>query len=277
MLAALWRSSNSRNELERFAVVRLGRLEAPLLLRDAPELVIRTDRALDVIELELEGEFGFVVVAGVVEPVLLEGGDAGEVVQDREFRAAIAGQLGRDFLDGMLEELAAGMLLVGLVEVFLEREHEPGHRLMVGDGVIEGAVEVGVLGVRERATERARLRLAADQQAVHLACELRVEVVVGRGGRELELAVAGQPGAQEVGQHRLHADVFVDHRVGAREADRDRLLERGGQIQGAERADRVVLAQQAGVGLEHGRVDDAGERGQERERVLQRPGRGGRG
>ena len=257
-------------ELERRAVVRLGLLEAPLLLRDGPELVIGARRAVAVVELEFEGEFGFVVVAGVVEPVLLEGRDAGEVVEPGELCAPIGGHLCRDLGDGVFEELAAGVLLVGLVEVFLEREHEPCHWLAVADGVIERAGQVGVFGLRERASGCARLRLAAEEQAVQLARDLEVEVVVGRGGRELELAVAGQAGAQEVGQHRLHADELADHRVGAREADRDRLLERGAQIEWAERADRVMRFEQLGVCVECRGVDDAGERGQQRERVLQR-------
>ena len=134
-------------DVEGLAVAGLGLGEPPLLLGDRAELMVDDALCLPVAGGLQQAELGL-VVASWRRP-----GDAGTRRARRgraegEFYLLVARLAGcRVGGDGVIEELAAGVVLLGLVEVFIERRDE--RRLMgwpVLQPVGQGGGQVGVFG-----------------------------------------------------------------------------------------------------------------------------------
>ena len=79
------------------------------------------------------------------------------------------------------------------------------------------------------------------EQLCSVAGELGVELVVGLAGGGLQGGLVVQAGAQEVRQHRLDLDQVAELGVRGGQADGDRLVQRGGQVDRAQGLDGLVL------------------------------------
>ena len=182
-------------DLQRFLVVRLGLLKTPLFLDNHAELMVGDGRAAAVVELLAEGELGLMVCARIIEMVLFERCDTGEVVHVGKLCPSIACAGLADGLDHLLEELAASVLLAGLVKELLKRLDEGRDGMAVSQGVVNGSSEVGVLGVREGSACSALVWLTAREESMERRPQLLVEVVVGARDRSCKLGLVGETGA----------------------------------------------------------------------------------
>ena len=128
-------------------------------------------------------------------------------------------------------------------------------RLMRLDGlagvqpVVQGGGQVGVLGAGGGLPGGALLRvLGCEQHAWRsVAGECLVELVVGLAGGGLQGGLVVQAAAQEIGQHRLDLDQVAELGVRGGQADSDRLIEGGGQVDRAQLLDCFVLEEQIAV------------------------------
>src|SRR5664279_1265715 len=110
--------------------------------------------------------------------------------------------------------MPAGGLLLGLVQVLLQREDQLSGGLPGGDGMVQGGGQVGVLGPDNRPTGCPVIGGSGDEQAVGLPPEVGVELVVGLVDGLPEVGLVLNAGAEEVGQHRLDLHPASELRVG---------------------------------------------------------------
>ncbi|HET9897366.1 MAG TPA: hypothetical protein VFQ44_20745 [Streptosporangiaceae bacterium] len=118
------------------------------------------------------------VGSGYVQAVLGKCGEAGQVVQEGQFAPLAVAGGGGVGADGGVEELAAWLVLLDLVQVLIQCPDQRGSGLAGAQPMVQGGPEVGVLGAGRRQPAKALLRVAA--RGHHRVQRRRERAVPGR-------------------------------------------------------------------------------------------------